>query len=737
MAPAIVKRYSIAFQKYKWFGVAAFVLILGASGFVAISKEEPKTTYDGRGFLNYAPPPATFSKTSRQILEAGRNLGKQVLLADNIIKAVATEIGAKPKELRRQVFVKPTAEKELPQGIKVYYDRAETEEQAKKVTDLLVQMMVQQSQLINEERLNLVIENNQRRLVEVQEQLKEVENELEKYILENGAALVAVESGNLLTAIATSQDQQRGIRLALEGVDAQMRSWEARLGLTADEAYVSQALSADPIIAQLRAALNQTETQIEFLSKDFRPAHPEMIALRKQQESYEELLQKRAAEVIGGNNIAAPLLNSTKVRQDSNLDPLRQEMAQTLISLKTQRDSLQQQLSTVIKSEAQLMRQYRDSPNLQVEQQRLQQRVGFYQGLNEQIQGALEDAKLARSEIGGSLIAGSPTYVNKNVPQVQNSILTLILGGLSGVGVGGALVLVLSFLEGKFYTMEEVRGALQGQDVRVLGILPEVWNPDPRDDRMPLILDPHSPYLEYYELLRTRLSRLGEKPPKVLLFTSVGRGEGKTFCSYNLAIAAARAGKRALIVEADLRSPSGSGSLNIATDSQASKEPLRYYGQLSQSIRLVPQVENLYILPSPGPLKNSAAVLESNEMRRLLGDVSRRFDLVILDTPALSRCNDALALESYSDGIVIVTRPCYTQGGLLTEYVVPLTEDEDTQLLGAVVNCTDLSIEEPDEDEEELAFFELPRADVPAELQPSDMGNDNSVPELPTGIGRN
>ncbi|NER36989.1 MAG: AAA family ATPase [Oscillatoria sp. SIO1A7] len=735
MAPPIVKRYSIAFEKYKWFGLAAFILILGASGFVAISTEDPKTTYNSRGFLNYASQPATFSETSRQILEQGRNLGKDVLLADNVIELLAKEIGSQPREVARQVTVRPTGEGEQP-GLKLYYDRGETAEKAQKAMALLAQTMIEQSKLINETRLKLVIENNEKRLIQAQEQLKEVQDELEKYLLDNGAAIVAVQSGNLLVAIGESQNQQRQIRLGLEGVDAQIRSWEARLGLTADEAYVSQALSADPIIAQLRAALNQVETQIEFLSKDFRPAHPQMIELRKQQESYDELIQKRAAEVIGGNNVAAPLLNSTKIRQDSNLDLARQQMAQTLIALKTERDSLQQQLNTVIKSERELMQQYRDSPNLQVEQEKLQQRVAFYQDLTQKIQGALEDAKLARTEIASSLRPGAPSYISEQVPESQNPILTLVLGGLSGIGVGGALILILSFLEGKFYTMEEVRGALQGQDVRILGVLPEVWNSLEERDKMPLILDPHSPYLEYYELLRTRLLRLGERPPKVLLFTSVGRGEGKSFCSYNLAIAAARAGKRALILEADLRSPSEARSLNLATDTESIVEPLQYYGQLSHSIRLVPQVENLYILPSPGPLKNSAAVLESSEMHRLLENVSRRFDLVIVDSPALSRCNDALALEPYSDGIIIVTRPGYTQGGLLTEYVVPLREDEDTQLLGAVVNGADLSVEQPDEEEEELAFFEVPRSDIPPELQPSEIGDRNSSAELPTRISR-
>jgi Mrp family chromosome partitioning ATPase len=83
--------------------------------------------------------------------------------------------------------------------------------------------------------------------------------------------------------------------------------------------------------------------------------------------------------------------------------------------------------------------------------------------------------------------------------------------------------------------------------------------------------------------------------------TSVVHGEGKSLSSYNLAIASARAGKRTLLVEADLRSPSNAESIYIKVDPDHQAEPLRYYGSFSECIRLVPEVENLYIVPSVGP----------------------------------------------------------------------------------------------------------------------------------------
>jgi Mrp family chromosome partitioning ATPase len=165
--------------------------------------------------------------------------------------------------------------------------------------------------------------------------------------------------------------------------------------------------------------------------------------------------------------------------------------------------------------------------------------------------------------------------------------------------------------------------------------------------------------------------------------------------AYNLGIASALAGKRTLIIELDLRSPSRASSLKVPPDSYASMEPLRYYSSLSECIRLVPDVENLYIVPSAGPVRQSAAVIESSEMRRLIEDARERYDLVILDTNPLSTSNDPLLIQPYSDGIVLVARPNYTQENMLAEAIDQLVEAE-LGLLGAIINSADIRVSIPE-----------------------------------------
>ena len=152
-----------------------------------------------------------------------------------------------------------------------------------------------------------------------------------------------------------------------------------------------------------------------------------------------------------------------------------------------------------------------------------------------------------------------------------------------------------------------------------------------------------------------------------------------------MAIASACAGQRTLLIEANLRSDSAAKDLKIIPDPESHLEPLRYYSSQSDCIRLVPEVENLYIVPSAGKQKRAAAIIESSELQRLLAEVKGRFDFIVVDTPSLTSCNDALLLEPLTNGIILATRPGETKGSMLSEALDQLTEAE-LPLLGVVIN---------------------------------------------------
>ncbi|NEO67252.1 MAG: CpsD/CapB family tyrosine-protein kinase, partial [Moorea sp. SIO4G2] len=320
----------------------------------------------------------------------------------------------------------------------------------------------------------------------------------------------------------------------------------------------------------------------------------------------------------------------------------------------------------------------------QLERGRLAQQVTFKQEFYNRLQAALADTKIAEAETESSLaIAGIAEPKAIMTQTASNPIVTLAIGGVIGIVVGAGVILLLSTLDNTLYTPEDVKPILRDNGVPLLGDLPTIGLKSYRGE-VAIITRPEALELEFYERFRTNL-RLREEPAvKVVLVTSTAANEGKTIVAYNLAIASAQAGMRTLLVEGDLRSHSVAQAQEVIHLMDTPLEPLRFYGSKSECIHLAQDFENLYILPSLGPLRKAAGILESSEMKHLLEDARGRFDFVVVDSPSLSRCNDALLLQPFTDGIVLVTRPGYTQGSILSQVIEELEENE--VLLGAVIN---------------------------------------------------
>jgi len=698
MTLSVVKRYLIAFDQYKWVGLATLAVTVGVSGVVAL-QPTPPPVYVAAGMLAYRRLPVIFSSTTTKIQQEGQEITKDMLLDRRVVEAAAKKVKVSAKKLAANVQVKMPGKNNDASGlIQVLYKNADRKK-AEAVVEALMKEMVARSQTINTSRLREMIAQINQRLPKVTEELRDTEAKLEAYEKREATSILAAQSGVLPQAITNSQQQQRQLRVQLGGIEAQINSLQERLGLNVEQAYVAQALSADPIIAQLRVQLFSLESQLKILRSDLQEEHPKIVELVKQKLVFEQQLQQRQSEVLGGNGVAAPLRSADRIRVDSSLDPARQQLAQSLIALQTQRDTVQQQLKGIEKTVQELRREHATIPNKQLEQARLAQQVALKKALYDKMQSALVDAEAAVAETTGSLTIAHLPKSNDVESNKRGLPVMLAVGGFVGLLLGGGLIFLLGMLNGKFYSWEEVRAALVEKEVPILGVLPQVTVFDSYGNQMPLVLEANSPYLEFYERLRTNLRRIGDKPVKVVLLTSATGLEGKTFSAYNLAIASARSGKRTLLIEADLRSASNVESLKIAADPLAAVEPLHYYGNISECVLLVPEVENLYVVPSPGFLRQASAVLESSEMRRLFEDVRNRFDFVVVDSPALSECNDALTLEPYTDGMILVARPGYTLSSMLSEAADQLLESDEEeshksglQLLGAIINGADIAV---------------------------------------------
>ncbi len=696
MASPLVKRYLLAVDRYKFLIPAGLALGLTGGGLVT-SLPDAAPIYTVEAVLVGNRPTTVFSATGTEVRQPIETITADSLLSDEIIAKTAKEAGLDPKVMMRNLKVGlPTAaaakDKKAAAGgggaerVKLEY-KDSNQNRAKQVVEALVKSSIDRSKGGNSSRLNEIMKSLNQRLPKVKSELAIAEQNLEAYDRIEGPALIAAQNGSISNAIAQGENQQRALQVQIEGLNAEIGSLQSKLGMSPDEAYVSSALSADPRLNALTSQIAQLESQLAIASKDFRPEHPTIVQLTTQIKVYETQLQQRVSEVMGGGGVARPFPGN--VRQSSSLDPERQRLAMRLVELNTQRDSLTRQLTIVGNSGGSLRTQLQNLPNKQLARVRLEDQLKLKKTLHDQMQAKLVDARTAEAETVSSLSLGQLSAIPLEPTAPKNPLLLIIGGAIGGLVLGAGAIFLLDMLEGTFYTPEDLRECLKSQDALVLGMLPNMPLQELHQS-LPLLIHGELLYGESYDRFRSNL-RLNEgKLPRMVLVTSAIASEGKSTVAYNLAIASARAGKRTLIMELDLRSASHARSINVSLERDQQLEPLRYFAQANECVQIVPDIENLYVIPSPGVQRQASSILESNEIKRLIDDVRGRFDFVVIDAPALSQNNDALLLEPHTDGLILVTRPGLTQQSIVTEAIDQLNESETIRFLGAVVNGVEI-----------------------------------------------
>lgn len=170
------------------------------------------------------------------------------------------------------------------------------------------------------------------------------------------------------------------------------------------------------------------------------------------------------------------------------------------------------------------------------------------------------------------------------------------------------------------------------------------------------LLEPDSFIAEQFRMLRSRLDSLAaETPLRTIAVASANAGEGKSNVSVNLAIVTALSvGRRVLLIDCDMRRPTIHRSLGVEPE-QGLAEVLM--GRCTPAEAIV-KVEgtHLDLLGVRMQPQNPSELLGSQEMRRLLEDVSQRYDWIILDTPATLGLPDSKIIVGLCDGFLMVVR---------------------------------------------------------------------------------
>jgi succinoglycan biosynthesis transport protein ExoP len=241
----------------------------------------------------------------------------------------------------------------------------------------------------------------------------------------------------------------------------------------------------------------------------------------------------------------------------------------------------------------------------------------------------------------------------QSFPNTRKVLSTALLVGL-GLGIGGAFA--MEMLRAGFTSPREVEQAL---GVPVLASVRRLKKSDLVKDGKTIpvpfyqIHHPLSPFSESMRTLRSSIHMSDvDQPPKIIHITSALPGEGKTTIAVSLAISAASAGRKVVLVDADLRHPAASrffkleketGLVDLLTGSGTADNALKSYKDLK-----------LTVIPAGSKSLNPPDVLGSERMKAFIAHLRETFDYVVVDTPPVGPVIDAVIVANLADKTVLI-----------------------------------------------------------------------------------
>lgn len=172
--------------------------------------------------------------------------------------------------------------------------------------------------------------------------------------------------------------------------------------------------------------------------------------------------------------------------------------------------------------------------------------------------------------------------------------------------------------------------------------------------------DKNSGITEAFRSLRANMNFVLPKDQSaVILITSNSSGEGKTFCSINLASVYSLSGKKTLLIGTDLRKPKIAKDFNLKNDRGLSNYLSGQQTEVKQLIYST-DFDNLDILLSGPVPPNPSELIGNGKLEVLIQELKQVYDIIILDTPPIGLVSETLELFPLADVSFFVVRYDYT-----------------------------------------------------------------------------
>lgn len=535
--------------------------------------------------------------------------------------------------------------------------------------------------------------------------------------------------------IAKYQDDLRRIEDQIKAMNS--------AGAMALDAEVQRSITQ---IAQIEAALDEVrveqrtrEAALESAERELAQLHPRLVQrVASGVEGEIERTQKRIADL---ELVAEQIyLENPSLRNNPSRNETLQKLEEQIRQLRNRTRTLSEQyigevlalggidpkessMDHVIRLNQRMVEERIALSGLEAKRGALEQRLNAYSAKLDQIPGQamqlaqlerarksteqiyldlvdkLQEARIAEeSEVGLAEII-RPAVVPFS-SRWSNAYRNLLVGILFGLALGLGVAVARNKLDARIHSPEDLRA----QGMGVIGVIPDMrpsiktlFRGKPKvtlqdgrsiDTTLFSLLSPATPVAEAFRHLYVNLQfSVPDSVVQTILLTSPEAGAGKSTVALNLAITTAQAGRRTVVVEADLRRPVLGKILGINPQYgildlvQGEPEDLSLQ-------HFATDIDDLYVITARKPMASPLDVLGSKQMRDLIQRLQTVFDVVILDTPPVLAASDASLLSTLCDVTIVVASAENTSSDAL-KYTSNELRGVGARLLGVVLNRFD------------------------------------------------
>ncbi|WP_414576658.1 GumC family protein [Anabaena sp. CCY 9402-a] len=545
--------------------------------------------------------------------------------------------------------------------------------ESKAVLEKIAQEYLEYSQEKRQTRLRQGIQFLDKELPSLRNRVEQIQRELQIFQQKYKFDTPESRAEQIARQTADLAQQKQALQLQLEQARANSAFLQSEEGKKA-------VLDSYPVYQALNSELRQLDIQIATTSVLLQDENPNLITLKEKQEKLVPIIQQESERYIRTKRAeAASALKSLEVNQQA-LEKSQQILEQE-----------RQQLPILSRKYTELQR------TLQLATDSLNRFLSTRENLQIQI---------SQTEMGWQLIKEPdlPT-----IPVVSSGIIRDVIQGFAVsifLGIGAALL-----MEKLDHTYHNARSIKEKVKIPLLGSIPfekelqssQAQTIKPQSpiikisDSLPetvsgvstLAAQDYSNYstkfLDALRVLYTNIQLLNcDRQLRSITVSSAMPGDGKSTMAFYLAQVATAMGQRVLLVDADLRQPK-IHTLSNLNNLWGLSSLLTSNLPVEEVVRQLPTMNALSVVTSGPVPPDSAKLLSSEKIKRLMTDFHNTYDLVIYDTPPLVGLADVNLIAPQTDGILMVVKIDQTERSVFERAIADL-KFAPMNVLGIVAN---------------------------------------------------